>query len=73
MKYVKLFLLTVVVLCSFSNEKIPKIDLPVHTLKQTAQMSKLFRKVRYVPLETTDDCLYPCAEDTRLYIGLGLR
>ena len=57
MKYVKLFLLTVVVLCSFSNEKIPKIDLPVHTPKQTAQMSKLFRKVRYVPLETTDDCL----------------
>ena len=57
MKYVKLFLLTVVVLCSFSNEKIPKIDLPAHTPKQTAQMSKLFRKVRYVPLETTDDCL----------------
>ena len=57
MKYVKLFLLTVVVLCSFSNEKIPKIDLLVHTPKQTAQMSKLFRQVRYVPLETTDDCL----------------
>ena len=57
MKYVKLFLLTVVVLCSFSNEKIPKIDLPAHTPKQTAQMSKLFRKVRYVPLEATDDCL----------------
>lgn len=57
MKYVKLFLLTVVVFCSFSNEKIPKIDLPAHTPKQTAQMSKLFRKVRYVPLETTDDCL----------------
>ena len=57
MKYVKLFLLTVVVFCSFSNEKIPKIDLPAHTPKQTAQMSKLFRKVRYVPLDTTADCL----------------
>ena len=67
MKYVKLFLLTVVVLCSFSNEKIPKIDLPAHTPKQTAQMSKLFRKVRYVPLETTDDCLLSYIHDARRY------
>jgi len=34
MKYVKLFLLTVVVLCSFSNEKIPKIDLPATLLNR---------------------------------------
>lgn len=57
MKFVKLFLFVVVIFCSFSYEKILKIDLPSHTPKQVAQMSKLFRKVRYVPLETTDDCL----------------
>ncbi|MBB4624797.1 6-bladed beta-propeller [Parabacteroides faecis] len=57
MKLVKLFLLVVVVFCSFSHEKILTIDLPSHTPKQTAQMSKLFRKVKYIPLETTDECL----------------
>ena len=69
MKYVKLFLLTVVVLCSFSNEKIPKIDLPAHTPKQTAQISKLFRKVRYVPLETTDDCLLSYIHVQKIHKG----
>lgn len=52
------FVLLIIMICfSFSYDKMSQIDLSAHTPKQVAQMSKLFRKVRYVPLETTDDCL----------------
>ena len=57
MKQLSLFLSVVVVFCSLSYDKVPKIDLTTHVPKNMAQISKLFRKVRYLPLETTDDCL----------------
>ena len=57
MRLIKLLLFIFVIFSSFSYEKILKIDLPSHVPKETARMSKLFCKVRYVPLETTEECL----------------
>ncbi|WP_370861813.1 DUF4934 domain-containing protein [Parabacteroides faecis] len=52
------FVFLIIMICSsFSYDKILQIDLSAHTPKQVAQITQLFSKIRYVPLETTDDCL----------------
>lgn len=57
MKFVSLFLFVMVIFSSSSYDRIAKINLPIHTPNKTAKMSELFRRVKYIPLETTDDCL----------------
>ena len=55
MHYILLILL--ISLCSFSDDKVITINMPSNAPKEMASASQLFRTVRYLPLETTDDCL----------------
>lgn len=56
-KVVLLFFLNMLLLSSFAQEKMVVIDIPSSLPKEKALMSQYFQSVRYLPLETTDECL----------------
>ena len=57
MKYQSCLLLVCLIFCSFDYGDILKINLPTNTPEKQVVISSRFRKVSYLPLETTNDCL----------------
>lgn len=57
MKSIKIISIVIVLFCSFGQEKVTTINIPSDISKKKILMSELFHDIRYLPLETTNDCL----------------